>query len=107
MHVPHSESADRAHNGVQVQDKALDVLSKHLLADQDALHASLPLIKHASTQHAVSVRKRALDILWTSYIGSATFASTPRGRDSVAELIVYSMHLATGARPSPSSESYT
>lgn len=74
---------------VQVQDRALDVLACHLSADPVALAAHLPLVLQASQQQALSVRKRAVDVLWSCYINGGQYGGKDAaGRDAVAVLLI-------------------
>lgn len=82
---------------LQVQDKALDVLSQHLKGNAEALQANLRLILHAAEQNALSVRKRALDIIWSCYIGGAAFAATDAGPAHITALLLRSIRLYAGA----------
>ena len=86
----------------QVQDKALDVLSHHLQGNLPALHANLLLVLHASEGPATSVRKRAVDILWSCYITSEVYGAGAGGQERIAKLLLHSLRLFAGAPP-PSS----
>jgi hypothetical protein len=85
------------HVPLQVQDKALDVLSQHLLDDVKALQANVKLIQHASEHQATSVRKRAVEILWSSYINSDVYTADAEGPERIAALLVHSLRLFSGA----------
>ena len=81
-----------------MQDRALDVLARHLSGNRAALDAHLRLILQASQQQAVSVRKRAVDILWTCYINGDVYQGCDAaGRDVVALLLVQALRLFNGA----------
>ena len=82
---------------LQVQDKALDVLSQHLKGNTEALQTNLRLILHAAEQNALSVRKRALDIIWNCYIGGAAFAASETGPAQITALLLRSIKLYAGA----------
>jgi hypothetical protein len=81
---------------VQVQDKALDVLSQHLSGNREVLHANVNLILRASERNAVSVRKRAVDILWACYINCNVYGGDVKGRESITALLVHSLRLFGG-----------
>lgn len=63
---------------VQVQDKALDVLANHIRGDPAACRMHLAMIQQATRHHALSVRKRAVDIIWSCYISDEVFSATNR-----------------------------
>lgn len=71
--------ASRQQDGeVQVQDKALDILSHHMQGNVAVCMLHLPMIKTATKHNATSVRKRAVDILWECYINAPAIAEHKR-----------------------------
>lgn len=82
---------------MQVQDKALDILSHHMQGNADVCIAHLPMIQIATKHNATSVRKRAVDILWDCYINAPAIAE--RNRSLVTRLVSSQLHMFDGALP--------
>ena len=90
-----SDDMQAAH-WLQVQDVALHVLSNFLSDDVAALRANQRLIIHASSQNSATVRKRAIDVLWGSYIKNEKFVQSEGGLQNVARLLSHSLRQFVG-----------
>jgi hypothetical protein len=89
----------------QVQDKALDILAHHIRGDVAACRMHLGLIQQASRHPAVSVRKRAVDILWECYINDDAFAAA--NRRTCVRLLLLQLQLYDGVPLQPCTAALT